>query len=387
MVKRNPLHTQKKAAQGRGHAPLASLLLCSAAASLLGGCLAGRQIMDVRPESLTIPAGTPGARVSLALCGDALVAVYSDKASTTLNLVQIPLSGRLPADPPAASVIDKIDIAPPLSPLFGEHILAVHGDAAALLYQDRESDSKTILKAGGRKLSDPAWSLDILEPSGDPVALLPSAGGFDAFWASDSLLTRSLQGAAAPQECIAPFTLTGTASMAGDSCFTAYNASSRSLTAVQREDGGFSWTAIAGACAVHSSLLSADGRIEVLSWEASSRRLVLFEQKAPGGAFTRSIVTLCDNTGSVAILPGHSPQSHVFLFDESRQKGGGKNLYQLSLIAPGSLLGKGSARYRKAVLSSADAPVSSFSAVITADALYVLLLQKELTLLRVGLAQ
>jgi hypothetical protein len=387
MVKRNPLPTPKKDAPGLKRAPLTGWILCCAAAILLSGCLPGRQIVEVHPESLVLPAGMPGPWVSLARGGDVLLAVYSDKATTTLNMVQIPVSRHLPAEPPAAVVIDKIDVAPPLSPRFGAHVLSLHEGAAAVLYEDRESDTKTILKAGVRKLAEPEWNLDILEPVGDPVALLPSEdGGFDAFWAAESLLARRLQGDAVPAAWVTPFAPGGVASLAGVSCFTAFNAASRSLLAVQRDGAGFSWTPVEGAGAVHSSLISDAGLLSVLSWEASSRRLVFFDQKAPGEGLARSIVTLCDNTDSVVLLPGRSPRSHVFLFDESRQMGGGAARYQLSLIAPGSMLGKPGARYRKAVLASADTPVSSFSAVVTADALYVLILQKELTLLRVALA-
>ncbi len=50
------------------------------------------------------------------------------------------------------------------------------------------------------------------------------------------------------------------------------------------------------------------------------------------------------------------------------------------------MLGALGARYRKAVLRSADRPVQSLSAVIVGNALYVLVQQGDLTLLRVALA-
>jgi hypothetical protein len=77
----------------------------------------------------------------------------------------------------------------------------------------------------------------------------------------------------------------------------------------------------------------------------------------------------------------------MFLFDEERQLGGIRAQYQLSVIAPGTLLGAIGARYRKAALLSGTEPIETFAAVEAQDALYVLVLQGGLKLLRVGLAR
>lgn len=85
-----------------------------------------------------------------------------------------------------------------------------------------------------------------------------------------------------------------------------------------------------GAGPIHSSLLLPDGRLAVLSWEQKTRRLQLLELK-PGEAFpSRSLVTLSEDTNTVALLvppdqesvPAHdAPGRLFFLYDETRIPG------------------------------------------------------------------
>lgn len=355
---------------------------------LICGCGVGRQLIDVHPESLVVAGGTSGACLSLALAGDALLAVYPDKATTTLDMLQIPVGPHLPERPPAATIIDKVDVAPPLSSRFGEHVLAASGGTATVLYLDRVSDAKTVLKAASRSLNETQWSLDILEPAGEPLAALPDGkGAFDVFWSAGSLFSRKLWGpVSTPLSYVTPFTLEGRACSSSADGFTAFDSESNSLLAIRRSAAGFTRMTVPGAGPVHASLVSSMGILSVLSWDPRTRRLGVWEQKSATGGFTRSIVTLCDSTDSVALLPGPAASTYLFLFDESRTRGGGKTLYQLSLIAPASRLGRGGAQYRKAVLVSGDTPIDAFAAVETADAVYALVLQGHLMLLRVGLS-
>lgn len=363
-------------------------LLLIAAVLLICSCGVGRQLIDVHPESLVVAGGASGACLSLALAGDTLLAVYPDTATTTLDMLQVPVGPHLPERQPAAAIIDKVDVAPPLSPRFGEHVLTALDGTATVLYLDRVSDAKTVLKAASRPLTETQWSLDILEPAGDPLAALPDGkGAFDAFWAAGSLLSRKLSGSVStPLSYVTPFKLNGRARFSSADGFTAFDSESNSLLAIRRSAAGFTWMTVPGAGPVHASLVSSSGILSVLSWDPRTRRLGLWEQKPSTGSFTRSTVTLCDSTDSVALLPGPAASTYLFLFDESRTMGGGKTLYQLSLIAPASRLGKGGARYRKAVLVSGETPIDAFAAVETADALYALVLQGNLILLRVGLS-
>jgi hypothetical protein len=96
-------------------------------------------------------------------------------------------------------------------------------------------------------------------------------------------------------------------------------------------------------------------------------------------------VTVCDGTDTVALLPGQSDSTFLIVFDEVRAVGGGRFVSQVSLIAPGSLLGARGSRYRKAVLWSGDARIDGFAAARTPDALYVLVSQGSVKLLRIPL--
>jgi len=94
---------------------------------------------------------------------------------------------------------------------------------------------------------------------------------------------------------------------------------------------------------------------------------------------------VCDGTGTVALLPGESDSTLLILFDEISSIGADRIVSQVSLIAPGSVLGARGSRYRKAVLSSGDSRIEGFAAARTADALYVLVSQGGVKLLRIPL--
>jgi hypothetical protein len=354
----------------------------------LSGCSAVQQVVDVHPESLQISSGALGHSVSLAASGDTLFCVYSDAAATTLNVVTVPAGQHLPSEPPAPTVLDKVDTAPPLSPSFGAHVLSVQEGRVGILYLDRETDAKSVLKSAVRSDADPRWSLDVFEPTGDPVALVPGANGsWDAFWsAPGGLFTRKVSDATQGAMFMTDFQLGSRPSGIASAGFTAFDSASNSLVAVFRESSGFTTKTVPDAGAAHSSLLSPSGLLSVLSWDPRSRRLELHEEKKDERSFSLTTVTLSNNTGSLALLPGRSPSTYLFLFDESRSLGVGSTTHQVSLIAPGHMLGALGARYRKAVLRSADRPVQSLSAVIVGNALYVLVQQGDLTLLRVALA-
>ena len=363
-------------------------LLCAAACAALVGCSAVRQVVVVHPEVLTLANGPLGPACSLADAGDSLMCVYSSPATTTLDAVQVPVGPRLPQEAPSAYVIDKIDSAPPLAPGFGQHVLTVQQGVAHVLYQDRRSESKTVLKIASRGPQETQWRLDVLEPAGDPVALLPGPRGAPvAFWSANALLARPLAASAEPQSLRSPFHLGSRPSVAGPTAFTAFDTDADELVAVTGAADGWSLSAVRGAGAVQASLVTPKGLLSVLSWDARTRRLLLHEQREATGDFVRTTVTLCNGTTSVALLPGPTPSTYLFVFDEVRAGSVGSASHQVSVIAPGPVLGALGARYRKAVLCAGDAPVQSLSAVVSGKALYVLVLQRDLKLLRVDLRE
>ena len=262
------------------------------------------------------------------------------------------------------------------------HVLSVSGSRASVLYLDREADG-AVLKLATRDVTAARWNLDVVEPVGEPVAVIQGPTGPGAvFWAAGDLLSRDTA-TGSPTVRFSPFTLSGRPSLLGSSGFTAYDARSRALLQV-RVPGDVRTIAVPGA--THSSILTSDGRLAVLSWDGQTRRLLLFEERGGSSSFDRSTVTLSEDTGTVVLLPGRGPSRYMFLFDEARRQGAGKVTHDLSLIAPAGMLGRSGQRYLKAILMSGPRPIPGFAAVETADALYVLAVQGNLRLLRVALA-
>ena len=324
--------------------------------------------------------------MSLARRGDALLAVFPDWETTSLSVSELPLGPELPAVPPIPRIIDKIDAAPPLSPSFGLHVLAARGGVARVLYIDRESGDRLVLKLASRGESEKLWTLDVVEPQGLPVAVVPGAPGrIDLFWARGSLLFTAFPGLSAPATLLSPFLPVGRASLLGDdgeAGFTVYDSASRTLLAFRRDGDGFRRTPIPEGGPVHSAILTPEGLIAVVSWNPEKKRISLLEQEA-GGEFRKTTVTLCEGTHSVAILQvtragAGAPPSRLYLFDETTRTGAGRASYALCMIEPGN-------RYRRKVLLASAEPIACFSALAAEGALYVLVLHGKLDLLRLGL--
>jgi hypothetical protein len=362
--------------------------LAAACALAAGGCAGRGPFVNITPETLVLARGPSAPFLSLAHSPGALYAVFADRATTTLDIVAMPDGPHLPPSAPASEVIDKVDVVAPLSPAFGEHVLSVAGGSAAVLYLDRETDVKNVLKLATRKLGETQWNLDVLEPSGAPIGLdAGETGGFGAAWSSGLLSYRSPGGQSPPVFPPIPFQVQGRASPDGAGGFTAFDSLTSQLLSLRWTGSGFSMHVVPGGSPVQAALMSAAGRLRVLAWDAKARRLLLHQETDPAGAFSTATVTVCDGTGTVALLPGQSDSTFLILFDEVRSLGAGRIVSQVSLIAPGSLIGARGTRYRKAVLASGEARIDGFAAVRTSDALYVLVSQGDLKLLRVPLTQ
>jgi hypothetical protein len=363
--------------------PLGLLVVC---AVTMSGCPVRGPFVNVTTEALELSRAPAAPFLSLAHSPGALFAVFADRAAATLDLVELPDGPHLPSASPFPEIIDKVDVAAPLSPAFGEHVLSVAGGSSAVFYLDRETDVKNVLKLATRKIGEREWNLDILEPAGDPLALdSDERGGFSAAWSTGLLSYRTPDGQTASVAPPIPFQIRGRASPDGAGGFTAFDSLTSQLLWLRWTGTGYSILAIPGGSPVQASLRSASGLLRVLSWDATARRLMLRQEREPGGTFSSATVTVCDGTGTVALLPGQSDTTFMMLFDEIRSLGAGRFVSQLSLIAPGSLLGARGTRYRKAVLSSGDARIDGFAATRTVDALYVLLSQGDLRLLRIPL--
>jgi hypothetical protein len=355
---------------------------------LFAGCAAGGRLVQLPVQSLVLSRGAQPRTLSLALQGRTLVAVYSDSVTTTLQSIEMPTGARLPPLAPAPSIIDKVDVAPPLSPTFGAHSLAVNDGTVAVLYLDRRGVDRQVLKLASRQLGSRQWLLEIIEPAGDPIAVLPdAAGNVRVLWASAIL--RSMPFPNGPVESLAPFTLEGRASTAGPGAFTAFDAGSKSLASFRSNATAWQQRLIPGAGPLHASTLTSAGRLAVLCWDPDARRLRLLEEKGTEGSasISRETVTLSEQTSQVALLALPEDRGFLALYDEARNLGSGRLRFDVCLIAPGLSLGTGGARYRKAVLLSGDEPVQGLAAVSDGRALYVMVQQGSLRILRVPLSR
>jgi hypothetical protein len=356
-----------------------------------------------QPEVLEVAAGRLGRYVSLARSGGRLLAVFSDWKTTSLCIAEIPLGPHLPVESPKTQIIDKIDVTPPLSPVFGRHVLVIRGGEETVFYLDRRSEEKSVLKLASRSRDSDQWKLDVIEPSGSPISVLTDGeGGLALFWATESLVTLSLPGARAPLSLLSPFSPVGTASLLAEGGtaagtesrargFTVFDSVRRSLIAFRWDNGQLRQSIVPGCGPVHSSILTPEGLLAVLTWDPGKRRIFLLEEQAGSHVFLRTTVALSEGTNALSLVPsaGRSSLSRpdtmrrqsgfLFLFDEVKRRGGGKVSYRLCVLEPG-------VRYRKRVLLSGDTPIGGFATLPANDALYILALQGDLKLLRLSLS-
>ncbi len=304
----------------------------------------------------------------------------------TLDYLSFPDDDHLPSAAPTPSIIDKIDVNAPGPSTFGAHALAATANTLRVLYLDRESDSRLVLKMASLPAGSTQWELDVLDPPGNPLALLTDAhGSVQAYWAAGAMKSRTVTPTGPTADILPAFDGTARASIAGPDAFTAYSSNQRALYVVRRNAQGDATSVLPGAGPLQASLEAANGALTVLSWDDGTRRLVLQEQSAVGSPFSKTTVTLSDGTTSLALLPGGASFRYIMLFDETHISGNGVAISQLSMIAPGSLIGAGRTRYRKSIIASGEMPIAGFAAARTASALYVLLAQGGLRLYRIAL--
>ncbi|HET6451687.1 MAG TPA: hypothetical protein VFI08_10265 [Spirochaetia bacterium] len=341
--------------------------------------------VNVNAESLRLAPGPGGSFLSVAADSERIAAVFADPSTATLDFAAVPSGPHLPAVAPAAEVIDKVDVAPPLAPFFGENILRVDHGTVGVLYLDRETDTRNVLKLAWKGPSDAQWNLDAMDPAGDPLYLQPDGkSGFSAAWSSGTISYRSPAGQVTVPVPPISLRLVGRSSQTLGGGFSAYDSIASVLLAFQWTGTGFSAQAIPDGTPIQASLRSADGRLAVLSWDPSDRRLLLRRERSPG-AFSTQTVTVCEGTTGVALLPGSDESQFLFVFNETRSLGAGRVESLVSVVGPGGLLGARGSRYRKAVLSRGETFVDGFAATRTQDSLYVLVSQGDVRLLRVPL--
>ena len=372
------------------------VILLAASVILAGGCSAFIRSEKANPDMLQVARGRLGGEVSLAQAGGSLVAVYSDRETAGLYEVEIPVADRLPDQPPAAKLIDRIDVGPPLAGTFGQHVLASNGTTVTVFYLARAAEDKMILKLASHPVETQDWTLDTVEPAGTPLAVVPDQRGhLDLFWSAGSLLHVSYPGTGPVDSLASPFVPDG---RAGAFFFTGADNVAQGVTAFDSASGklflltgnGSTYNAVTvdGAGPVQSSLAVADGRAAVLTWIPSTRRVELLTLGQDASVRSRTTVTISAGTNEVQALPfpgisqtDQEPRADrlLFLYDDARRLGGGRWHYEISLLAPA---GWGLAgRYRRVVLLTGADPIESFSALEAGGRLYVLVKQDGVKLL------
>lgn len=350
----------------------------------LAGCPVSRAPLRARVETTLLATGRLSGPVSLLESGDSLVAVFSDRDTTSLAVTEVPLGPELPRVLPPPQLVDRIDVAPPLTPDFGDHAAAAGPGGLSILYLDREKDDRHILKLITRPPGASQWRLEVVEPSGRPVALLPRPdGALDTLWAPpQSLLYRPARGA--PQGLLDGFQLGGRASPllgAEERGFTAFDEASQELVWCRIRGETVVSGRVGGVGHIHAATLrpgpAGADRLAIVSYDPARRRIFLHEENEAAD-FARTTVTICDGTRMLFLAPWG--RGYIFLFDERRALGGGREAAELSMLAPVG------ARYRKQVLASGKSAFDGVAAVLRGDTLHVLALQDDrLSLLGVTL--
>ncbi|HTP57950.1 MAG TPA: hypothetical protein VMM82_03470, partial [Spirochaetia bacterium] len=251
------------------------VLFLAACVILAGGCSVFVRSEKASPDVLQIAKGRLGSEVSLTQAGGSLVAVYSDRETTGLYEVEIPIGDRLPRQPPAAKMIDRIDVGPPLAGFFGRHAVGSNGSTVTVFYLARTAEDKMILKIASHAVGAQEWTVDAVEPPGVPLAVLAGPQGHvDLFWSAGSLLHVTYPGAGPIDTLVSPFVPGGRAGAftsarngleaAGSDILqgvTAFDSTSGELFLLGWNGSTYDAMKVDGAGPVQSSLAVADGRV------------------------------------------------------------------------------------------------------------------------------
>jgi hypothetical protein len=353
-----------------------------AALLLLQGCAAGRTV-NLHPQVLTLSAEAGGS-VSVVPVGSSLVTVFSRRPSATLETASVDAAGPLPASAPVPSVIDIVDVVPPLPGDLGDHVLISRSGTATLLYRDRLRTDQQALKVATRSPGEDGWTVDVIDPPGDPLgAITADLGKRDLFWANGSLLWRRLPGTSPTAILLPSFVSSGRPVDLADRGFAARNERDGLVYVISGSAGSYSARSVGPASAVFGAALRTDGRAAIATWDRATRRLVLREETAPGGPLKESIVTLSDGTTSVSVLVTGAGDL-LFVFDEAVRRSG-RTIHDVSLLAPAAVMGVPGRGYRKAVLIETSSPVISVAAATAAGSLDVVVQSDAVRLVRAPL--
>jgi hypothetical protein len=367
-------------------------VLAAALVAAAGWGLGPRESTMLSPARTSFPGVRPGPCASLLLDGSSVAVVFADRDTTSLRVVEVPADGALPAVAPPPVFVDRIDVAPPLGAAFGLHAAASVGGRLRLLYLDREREDRQLLKSvtaeTARAAGDPptGWRLELVEPYGLPVAVLPRTDGKPLdVWAPGALLAREPPGRPAPAAAVQPREPglpIAPATGGPPTGFTVWDDETGTLLAARITAAGPQVETIARAGPVHAMAEAADGTSGVVTLDAEGRRILLLE-RAPGATeFHTTTVTVCDGTSGLFLA--WTPAGWLFVYDEVKPAQLGRWVWELAVLSPGPKVA-GRPRYRRAVLSSGSTPITGVRAVVAGGSLFVLETREVLTLMKIAL--
>ncbi len=278
----------------------------------------------------------------------------------------------LPASPPEPTLVDKVDVTPTLTEGLGENSAGAVQGAVHVLYVDRQREDKRVLKwatwAGG-----PRWSIDVLEPPGIPLAVLPGpSGGATALWAADGMLLSAASGTVSPSIVRVPFSTAGGASSAAGG-LTVYDTGSRALVWLAPDPAGWSQVEVPGGREVHCAAPAPAGGLAVATYVPERHRIMLFES-GRDRRWKSTAVTSSDDTRFVYLAPFEG--RYLFLYDGVEGVRSGGRVSTLSLLVPDGR------RYSRKILWQGERPLAGAAARLSGRTLYVLWAGESVTLLR-----
>jgi hypothetical protein len=355
---------------------LAAALVASA-----GWGFSARESTVLSPDSMDFPGVRPSPFASLLRHEESVAIVYADRDTTSLRVIEVPVDGALPAGAPKPVFVDKVDIVPPLGGSFGLHASAVVDGRLHLLYLDREKEDRQLLK---RVIEDAGgWRLELVEPFGPPVAVLAGSDRSPVeVWAPGSLLLRDAAEDRVLRERCVPHgqaVLLDPERVTGPSGFGFWDDAAGELVVVRNGPEGVQSSALPGAGPVFALAETPDRGLAAATFDPDSRRILLLESDAGGGAFRQTTVTVCDGTNGLFLA--WTPSGWLFVYDEVRSAPLGRWSWELVILSPEPRTA-GHPRYIRSVLSANPRPLSGFRALIADGSIFILEMRDEIRLLK-----
>jgi hypothetical protein len=328
-------------------------------------------------RALELPVKHSSGPLSLFLAGDNLSAIYTDAESASLGVAEIPLGRFEDGKAPIAVFADKIADGPTPLPDFFAYSGGEIDGVLHLLYLDRKRENSPILKWLTHAKNRP-WMADVLETQSSswPIAVVGDGdGNASLFWITGTTLFERLQ-AGGVREIMSGISPGSRGSVTGTG-FSYFDLVSGDLSFFSLRGESVERIVMGNGNPLQCAGRTPMGLPAVMTYAAAERRIYLLEQTGDSGKIKKTTVAPAEETRSL-FFTGYRG-GYAFLYDGIEKTAEGSVGYFVSLLLPAGR------RYEKFTVMESDAPITAFAAVIKDSALYVLALQKSLSLFEVSL--